>query len=182
MGRPHAAQPVLRLVAAFSRYPDTLAWTARRLEAEWGTVALKSPAFPFTQTDYYAQTMGEDLQKIFFALAEPVDPADLADWKLASNRWEEEYADASPHPEPRPLNIDPGYLTPGKLVLASTKDFAHRIYLRDGIYAETTLIYRHGRWQGHEWTFPDYKSETYHGFFDECRNYLRRRLREAARR
>jgi hypothetical protein len=75
--------------------------------------------------------------------------------------------------EPRPLNLDPGYLTPAKLVLASTKDHAHRIYLSRGIYAEVTLFYKDRHWQPREWTFPDYRRADYQEFFSQCRAYLR---------
>jgi hypothetical protein len=71
------------------------------------------------------------------------------------------------------LNLDPGYITQAKLVLASTKDHAHRIYLADGIFAEVTLSYKHRRWQPHEWTFPDYRRDDYQAFFTQCRDYLR---------
>jgi hypothetical protein len=71
--------------------------------------------------------------------------------------------------ETRPVNIDPGYITAAKLVLASTKDHAHRIYLGQGIFAEITLMYRHGRWEAHEWTFPDYRRGDYHAFFTQAR-------------
>lgn len=76
------------------------------------------------------------------------------------------------HAESRPLNLDPGYLTPAKLVLASTKDHAHRIYLRDGIFAEVTLVYRKGKWQPLEWTYPDYRRDDYQQFFTRCRERL----------
>jgi hypothetical protein len=66
-------------------------------------------------------------------------------------------------------------MTPAKLVLASTKDHAHRIYLSQGIYAEVTLFYRDREWQAREWTFPDYRRADYHAFFDACRNYLLRK-------
>jgi hypothetical protein len=95
-----------------------------------------------------------------------------------TNRWEEEYAAASDHAESRPLNLDPGYLTLGKLILASTKDFAHRIYLARGIYAEVTLQYKHRRWQHHEYTFPDYRRADYQQFFSECRDTLHERLQK----
>ena len=77
-------------------------------------------------------------------------------------------------PVARPLNLDPGYLTEAKLVLASTKDHAHRIYLSQGIYAEVTLSYRRGRWRHHDWTYPDYQRGDYQAFFDQCRDYFRR--------
>ncbi|MBN2578685.1 MAG: DUF4416 family protein [Pirellulales bacterium] len=87
------------------------------------------------------------------------------------------YAALKKHPEPRPLNLDPGYLTLGKLVLASTKDFVHRIYLRSGIYAEVTLFYKHHQWRHHEYTFADYRRTDYHRFFDQCRKRLHEKIR-----
>ena len=116
--------------------------------------------------------MGTDLNKQFLAFERLIDPAALADIKRQTNDWEAEYAALGRHAEPRPLNLDPGYITPAKLVLASTKDHAHRIYLRDGIYAEVTLAYRHRQWQPLEWTYPDYRREDYQRFFTRCRDYL----------
>ena len=180
MGRPTDPAPVLLLLAAFSRHEAALAWARQRAAAAWGPVALESPLFPFHETQYYEPTMGSGLGKRFLAFARPADPAALVDWKLATNAWEGEYARTAGHPEPRPLNLDPGYLTLGKLVLASTKDFAHRIYLGRGIYAEITLYYKGRRWQHHAWTFADYRRPEYQQFFSECREHLHRELRKAA--
>ena len=91
-----------------------------------------SDPFDFTETDYYTATMGEGLKKQFLAFERLIDSSELASIKRETNDWEAEYAALGRHAEPRPLNLDPGYLTPAKLVLASTKDHAHRIYLRDG--------------------------------------------------
>ena len=117
-------------------------WAREQCDQQFGPIALASDAFDFTETDYYAATMGADLKKQFLAFERLIDPAALADIKRQTNEWEAEYAALGRHAEPRPLNLDPGYITPAKLVLASTKDHAHRIYLRDGIYAEVTLAYR----------------------------------------
>lgn len=179
MGLATAPTPVLPLLAAFSRHEAALQWARARLETEWGPIALESPRFPFEHTSYYEPVMGRGLWKTFFALARLADPAALVDWKTATNAWEREYAATAGHEEPRPLNLDPGYLTLGKLVLASTKDFTHRIYLDRGIYAEITLYYKKHQWRSHEWTFPDYRSDAYHRFFTECREYLQRQLRGA---
>ncbi len=179
MGQPSEPTPVLPLIAAFSRHEVALQWARARIEAAWGPIALESPRFAFEQTSYYEAEMGRGLRKTFFALAHLASPADLAAWKTTTNAWEKEYAAAARHEEPRPLNLDPGYLALGKLVLASTKDFAHRIYLDRGIYAEITLYYKKHQWRHHEWTFPDYRSEAYHCFFNECRAYLQRQLQEA---
>ncbi|MBI1902112.1 MAG: DUF4416 family protein, partial [Planctomycetia bacterium] len=133
----------------------------------------------FDDTDYYAREMGTNLRKVFLAFERLIDPGELAPIKLLTNAWEREYADSSgaggpaSSAEPRPLNLDPGYLGLGKLVLASTKDHAHRIYLGQGIFAEVTLHYVRGLgWQPLPWTFPDYRRPPALDFFTRCREYL----------
>jgi hypothetical protein len=175
MGQPACHPPVMLILAAFSRHEAALQWAAARAIQTWGPAALESPAFEFNETSYYDATMGPGLRKRFWGFARPLDPADLPEIKLLCNRWEAEYAAAAAHPEPRPLNLDPGYLTLAKLVLASTKDFAHRIYLGRGIYAEVMLLFKHHRWQHHEYTFADYRREDYQRFFSACRDWLQRR-------
>ncbi len=172
MGDIQAPTPVLLIVAMSSRYGEALDWARETMETCFGPVVLVSEAFDFTETDYYAATMGTDLKKQFVAFESLIDPGALAEIKRQTNAWEAEYAAIGRHPEPRPLNLDPGYITPAKLVLASTKDHAHRIYLRDGIYAEVTLSYRARRWQPQEWTYPDYRREDFQQFFTACRNRL----------
>jgi hypothetical protein len=174
MGQPNPHAPVLLLLAAFSRHGAALDWARARAVETWGPVALESPRFDFHETRYYDASMGPGIRKTFFTFEQLVDPAGLPEVKLLTNRWEEEYARAAGLPEPRPLNLDPGYLTLGKLALASTKDFAHRVYLGRGIYAEVTLYYKHHHWQHHEYTFSDYRREDYQRFFSECREWLRR--------
>jgi hypothetical protein len=167
------------LLAAFSRYGEALDWTQSQAEAAWGSLDAASPRFEFAETDYYAGEMGAGLQKQFFVFAPTSDwPQRLAAVKRQTNAWEQAYANLGRHLEPRPLNLDPGYLTLAKLVLASTKDHAHRIYLADGIYAEVTLHLKHGRWQAWDWTFPDYRRSDYHDFFSACRERLRPRREE----
>lgn len=173
---PH--RPVLFLLAAFSRHDAALDWARTTAEAAWGSIALESERFEHRETNYYDQTMGTDLRKTFFAFERPFDPAELADRKLESNQWEAEYAALALHPEPRPLNLDPGYLTEAKLVLATTKDRDHRIYLSRGIYAEVTLHFQRGAWHSRPWTYPDYQRADYHQFFLRCREYLRQRYAE----
>jgi len=168
----------MRMLAAFSRHQAALAWARERAEQAWGTIALASPVFAFRETDYYQSTMGADLGKVFFVFAELFDPAELVATKRQTGDWEHSYAAGESHPEERPLNLDPGYLTSAKLVLASTKDHAHRIYLDRGIYAEVTLHYRDRRWQHHPWTFPDYRRADYHEFFTAARDYLRGRQKD----
>ena len=180
MGQPSTHPPALLLMAAFSRHEDALGWARRRAEETWGAVIHESAAFAFEETHYYDASMGAGLRKIFWTFEHPRVADELAEIKLATNRWEEEYAALAEHAEPRPLNLDPGYLTLGKLVLASTKDFAHRIYLGQGIFAEVTLFYRHHRWQDHQYTFADYRRADYQQFFTDCRDWLHRRIRDVS--
>ena len=172
MGRIDVPVPVLLIVASISRHESAFEWARERCVAQYGPVALASTPFDFTETGYYTATMGADLKKQFFAFERLVDPSALADIKCQTNRWEAEYAALGRHVEPRPLNLDPGYITPAKLVLASTKDYAHRLYLHEGIYAEITLVYRHRQWQPMEWTYPDYRRDDYQRFFTRCREWL----------
>jgi len=170
MGVPTPHPPALLLLAAFSRHGDALDWARQRAAEAWGPIARESERFDLAETHYYDASMGTGLKKVFFVFQRSFDPELLVDVKLTTNAWEEEYAARAGKPEPRPLNLDPGYLTPAKLVLASTKDFAHRLYVSRGVFAEITLHYRHGRWQHHEFTFPDYRREDYQRFFSECRS------------
>src|SRR6185295_14573348 len=131
LAEPH--RPVLLILAAFSRYPEAIEWAAQTAEEAWGRVALQSELFDHRETNYYEATMGQDLKKTFFAFERLVDPAGLVGWKEQSNQWEIDYQQLGRHPEQRPLNLDPGYLTEAKLILATAKDRDHRIYLDRGI-------------------------------------------------
>lgn len=180
MGQIHSPKPVLPLVAVTTRYDDAFGWTKQRLEKEMGNVDLESDIFQFDQTDYYEASMGTNLKKRFFIPGTLVDPSILPTWKNTTNQWEVEFKQQSQHNEQRPLNLDPGYISEDKLVLASTKNHAHRIYLTDGIYAEVTLQFRQKQWQSCLWTYPDYATQEYLRFFDRCRDHLRSQLRHHA--
>jgi hypothetical protein len=175
MAEIQSHRPALLILAAFSRYGEALDWARQTAEAAWGPIALESERFEHRETTYYDASMGTDLKKTFFTFETTLDPADLAQRKETSNQWELDYQQLGRHPEPRPLNLDPGYLTEAKLVLATTKDRDHRIYLSRGIYAEVTLHYQRGKWQPRPWTYPDYQRSDYHAFFLRCREYLRQR-------
>jgi hypothetical protein len=175
MGGIVPQRPVLLIAAVFSRHDEALAWARQRFEQAWGGVALESPRFEHRETTYYEASMGPDLRKMFLASEQLIDPGELPALKLQANAWEEEYRDLAGHAEARPLNIDPGYLTEAKLVLASTKDRDHRLYLSQGIFAEVTLHFARGGWQSRPWTYPDYQRADYHQFFTACRQYLRQR-------
>src|SRR5262245_1428844 len=127
MGDVLSPQPVLPIVAAFSRHDAALDWGLAQCESYFGPIALVSPRFEFVGTNYYDPTIGPGIRMCFWAFERLMDPAALAGLKLLSNDWESEYARTHRHAEPRPLNLDPGYITLAKLVLALTKDHTHRI-------------------------------------------------------
>ncbi len=180
MAEPKPPPPTLQLVAIFSRYEAALDWAQDQVDANWGTVAIASARFDHSETTYYQTEMGPELLKQFLIVDGFYDPARLPSSKLESNAWEAELAGTSCYPEPRPLNVDPGYLTLTKLVLASAKDRAHRIYMSDGIYAEECLYYLDHRWQSRPWTYPDYQRADFQAFFIEARDLLKRRIQASA--
>ncbi|MFO7907995.1 MAG: DUF4416 family protein [Planctomycetota bacterium] len=167
-------EPVLLFLALFSRYDEAIQWGRARASEAWGTIALESERFTFRETRFYESTMGSGLKKVLLAFSTLVDPGELPNRKVATNQWEHLYTQEFFGPEPRPLNLDPGYVTEAKLVLASTKDRDHRIYLSRGIFAENTLYYRDGAWRNRPWTYPDYQRSDYHHFLDRCRDVYRR--------
>jgi hypothetical protein len=178
MAEPRPPLPALLVVAAFSRHADALAAARQLLEREFGLAGLAGEPFPFDQTAYYEATMGADLRKQLLAFRDLVAPERLAEIKLRTNALEQELASAGAFPEPRPLNLDPGLLTLGKFLLATTKDQAHRVYLRDGVYAEVTLRYHAGAFEPWPWTYADYRTPHVHAFLRQARDYYRQRLQD----
>ncbi len=146
------------------------------LTEAWGEIETESPPWPFDFTDYYENEMGKGLVRRFFAWREPRILDGLHRAKIESNEMERTFAKGCLSGVSRPLNIDPGYILPSKLVLFTTKDFSHRIYIADGIFAEVTLQWRAGGFQALPWTFPDYRSERYIEFLSGLRRACALRL------
>ncbi|HWG42119.1 MAG TPA: DUF4416 family protein [Gemmataceae bacterium] len=178
MAEPRSPVPALLIVAVFSRHADAFAWAQTRLETHYGPVGLRSEPFVFDQTTYYQASMGGDLRKQFLAFERLVLPDRLAEIKLQTNALEGELTGSGIYAELRPLNLDPGLLVLGKFMLATTKDQSHRVYLRDGIFAEVTLRYHAGAFEPWPWTYADYRQACVHDFLQQARDYYRQRLRE----
>ncbi|MDG5817011.1 DUF4416 family protein [Chitinispirillales bacterium ANBcel5] len=127
----------------------------------------------FEWSHYYEQEMGKDLLKYYTTFSTPIDRDQLPSIKLFTNQLEAKWAKN----ECRAVNIDPGYIARDKLVLASTKDFYHRLYLSDGIFGEVTLHYRKGVFRYFSWTYPDYKEPKIVNFLEMARADLVHDLR-----
>ncbi len=176
MGVVKEYPPCLAMVAAFSKHESALDWLWQKVTSQLSPIALLSPRYAFTESKYYRSTMGDGLTKQIAMLSNWYDPAELATHKLLLHGWESELGERIDSDVERPLNIDPGYMSMTKLVLASTKNREHRLYLRDGIYAEVTLAFRDQQWVPMPWTYPDYQREDFRVFFHECRKHLAKQV------
>ncbi len=174
MGIPKIPEPA-KLIVGLIFAPEFHDTALTRLEEEFGPITLHSKIIPFDKTNYYEPEMGKGLQRQWIAFKELIEQDKIVEIKLKTNEIEREWMEQGS----RKVNIDPGYVAESKLVLATTKNYSHRIYLSRGIYAEVTLIFR--RKVGFEplpWTYPDYRSEEALEFFNMVREELKKDLRE----
>ena len=150
-----------------------------RLAALYGTIDHESSVIPFDFTDYYAKEMGDEISRVFFSFEQLIDADRLAEVKRQTNELEEEFKTGSAHQQEdrRPVNLDPGYIENAKVVLASTKNFYHRIYLGRGIFGEVTMHFRNNTFQFFPWTYADYQSREYQEFFLRIRHIYRSQLK-----
>ena len=137
----------------------------------FGEIEVKSDIYNFSEfTDYYAVEMGDNLKKLFISFVKLLEPDFLIQHKIQSNHLEEDFLIN----EQRQVNIDPGYLTEAKIVLATTKDYSHRIYVGKGIFGDLHLYFENGSYRKQHWTYPDYQQLLAINFFND----LRKRYRE----
>lgn len=129
------------------------------LKTEFGEFDFESSPLQFSFTDYYFEEMGKPLFRVFVSFAKLIDPAELAVIKVLTNALEENYAISAGGK--RVLNIDPGYLNATAFILATSKNYAHRIYLGRGVFAQQELLFEKKKVQTLDWTYPDYRSYEY---------------------
>jgi hypothetical protein len=174
MGKVKEPLLVKLIASLFTANMELLEEAKVRLSQEFGPIDYESELLPFDHTTYYAVEFGENLKRRFVAFEKLVHPGRLAEIKLLTNAMEMEWAMEGK----RRINIDPGYVSHSKLVLATTKNHAHRIYLGQGIYAEVTLHFRGGTFQPWPWTYPDYASPSLIAIFNQIRGLYVKQLRE----
>jgi hypothetical protein len=172
MGTTVPPQPVKLFIGLLSNNESLFDPVARECSGLFGPIDRVSPPFPFSHTRYYEEEFGKDLKRRFVFFKEPISPGEIVTIKEKTNSLEDRWAVQTGKGRKRRMNIDPGYLNTVKVVLVSTKDVAHRIYLADGIYAEVTLVYRYGRFQVLEHTYPDFRSDAALDLFTGVRNGL----------
>jgi hypothetical protein len=166
MGRPKEAQDVKLFVSLITSEETLVQQGLLGLGSVFGETDRVSERFPFTLTEYYTKEMGSPLFRYFVTFKDLRSIPMLPEIKHTTNRLEEQWATREGN---RKINLDPGYLCLQHIVLATTKGYTHRPYLRDGIYADLTLIYRDKSYRPLEWTYPDYREASVIDFFNQVR-------------
>ncbi len=168
--RPSPPPAAFLFFGVFSGRLDIIDDVRTLVEERYGPLHPRgeSPVFPFPETQSYPKTMGSDLKKRFYVLDKrwPQDglarvKRDAVEMEAAlGDRWRKRAG------VDRPVNIDPGLINDCRIILATTKDYAHRLYRGEGIWEEITLVYRQGQYRELPWTYRDFKSPEYHRFFE----------------
>jgi hypothetical protein len=176
MGRASPHQKKVKLIIGFI-FKDraVLEKAESSISGRFGPIDLHSNIINFSHTSYYNKELGENLKRKFISLKKLVAPEKSYLVKLITNKIEHSLSESGK----RTINIDPGYITLGKLVLLTTKDQNHRIYLKKGIYAESTLKFHGKSYLPRETTYPDYRSKSYIEIFNEARNLYKKQLNES---
>lgn len=177
MGKIKGHPPVKLVVGMITSDEKLFNIAESMLSDKFGDIDFYSEVLPFDYTDYYKPEMGENLKRKFISFRDFINPEKLADIKILTNEIERNFLIEGT--EKRLINLDPGYLTAAKLILASTKDHIHRIYLCKGIYAEITLQMQGKSFRPWQWTYPDYRSEEYIRIFNTIRQIYMKQLQEA---
>lgn len=174
MGKAKESEPAKLFMSLIASEEGILQQGVQDLCLKFGEVDFMSEKFSFNFTDYYAKEMGPHLFRRFITFERLIPMPSLPDIKKATNHLEEKYSTALGN---RRLNIDPGYLCSAHIILATTKGYSHRPYLKGGIYADLTLIYRNKSFQPLEWTYPDYQQEEIIELFNQVRKKYMEKLR-----
>jgi hypothetical protein len=174
MGSIKQPEKVVLIAGIMAQSPEFLAGAKNLLVQRYESISQESPVYAFSHSDYYEKEMGPGLVKQLVSFTGLVAMDTLADIKIATNAIEESLAQRRGDTFFRTVNIDPGYVALSKMVLATTKNYDHRIYIGKGIYAEVTLHFRNKSYEPLEWTYPDYQQPLVIAFLNQVReNYKR---------
>jgi hypothetical protein len=173
MSNPCEAEDVKLISSLFSSQSELIDRIILEMERLFGPTDWISPAFFFDRTKYYAKEMGWPLHRRFISFKTLVRPQDIVEIKRKTNILENQESQGGK----RKINIDPGYVALERLVLATGKNYTHRIYLSKGIYADLTLIFQRGSFSSLEWTYKDYGDPKIIGYFNEVRERYKSQIR-----
>jgi hypothetical protein len=177
MSHPHEPVPVKLISSLFSPEKALLEGAITEMTGVYGALDWISSELYFDRTTYYAREMGWPLHRRFVAFTNLIPPDQLPEIKLQTNALEQRYLSG----QNRTVNIDPGYISPERLILATGKNYVHRVYLAKGIYADLTLVFRRKSFRTLQWTYPDYADSQIIGCFNRMREIYMQQLREMKR-
>jgi hypothetical protein len=177
MWKLKAPKPAKLIIGILAADEECLKAAIEAINTNFGQIDFLSDLWPFDQTDYYKDQTGENILRQFVSIEKLIDPGKLSKIKHKTNTLEQKLAKQSASDLLRPVNLDPGIIEPSKLVLATTKNYSHRIYIGKKMYAEVTLIFDKGKWKPFEYTYPDYRQDCYHDFFSKVRTRLVEQLK-----
>lgn len=169
MGAVRPPEEAVLFIGSLFSQKEIFHKTCPVLKETFGDFLFVSPVMPWDFTSYYNEELGTPVYRSFVFFDSMYDPSLLSDAKLATNDLELSFS----HEGKRQINLDPGYITLSKLVLASTKNYSHRIYLGKGIYGEITLSYRDGCFHPLQHTYNDYKDSRFLNIFENVRSLLK---------
>lgn len=139
----------------------------------FGNIDYESDMLSFAHTSYYEKEMGKGLKRRFISCELLVDAhCDVVEAKHYAVKLENERAIG----DRRLINIDPGYINESRLILTTTKDFSHRIYIGKGVFAEITMLLKKNSYEYLPWTYPDYKLESYQKFFSQIKQAYKKQI------
>jgi len=167
MSEPQPPKPACLVVGMFMKEQSFFSTITSQLISSFGPLEMVSRWFNFDYTSYYQKEMGTPLFRRMLSFKQLIDPGELPDIKLKTNNIEKKFELENN----RQINIDPGYIVPERFVLATGKNFTHRIYLNKGIYADLTLMYQKGEFQDLPWTYPDYAAQNVKSFLTNVRKH-----------
>lgn len=173
MSKPSDSEQVKLISSVFSNEKSLIEKVLDQLEEKLGPIGWKSPWLLFDRTRYYEREMGWPLHRLFIFFKNLITPEDIIEIKIFTNSLENEYRQDGK----RRINIDPGYISLERLVLATGKNYTHRIYLSKGIYADLTLIYHRGSFRPLEWTYKDYTDPNVISFLNSERERYKMQIR-----
>lgn len=173
MGTPHAFEPEKLFCGLLYTDADAYVRAKERLISAFGPVDLESEEMSFSAfSDYYSYEMTGEVKRRFLSFEKLVPPDTIAEIKERTNAIEAEMSEGGG----RTVNLDPGLIGHGRLLLPTTKPAGHRIALRDGIYIEMTLFYSRGGWHAFPWTYRDFASERVMAIMSKIRaSYIKER-------
>jgi hypothetical protein len=170
-------KPVKLIIGILAADRKCLHVAIEALTDKFGHPDFESDVWQFDKTDYYDNETGPNILRQFFSIEKLIDPGKLAKIKHKTNKLERKLARTLGLPLPRPVNLDPGIIEPSKLILATTKNYSHRIYIGKKMYAEVTLVFDKGNWRALKHTYPDYRQKCYFDFFIKVRTRLLEQLK-----